>query len=182
MTGEARAGGFGHPVRVETIRQRGSDVIVAPDERQRHAIAAALDIASLERLEGRYVLSRNGDEVRLDGRIVAALHQLCVVTLDPFPVTLDVPVSLGFAPAADAPSSRQSDSGDEIDIEFALDGDDPPEPIVDGVIDLGAMTVEFLSLALDPYPRKPGASFDRPAPADATESPFAALAKLKRDE
>jgi hypothetical protein len=49
---------------------------------------------------------------------------------------------------------------DKIDIEVKLNEDDPPEPIVDGIIDLGAVTLEFLALALDPYPRKPGVSFD----------------------
>ena len=38
--------------------------------------------------------------------------------------------------------------------------EDPPEPIVNGAIDLGALAAEFLMLGLDPYPRKPGAVFE----------------------
>ena len=36
---------------------------------------------------------------------------------------------------------------------------EPPDEIVNGQIDLGALTAEFLVLGLDPYPRKPGVDF-----------------------
>ncbi len=36
---------------------------------------------------------------------------------------------------------------------------DPPDPIVNGRIDLGQLAAEFLALGLDPYPRKPGVEF-----------------------
>ena len=36
---------------------------------------------------------------------------------------------------------------------------EPPDEIVNGQIDLGALTAEFLALGLDPYPRKPGVDF-----------------------
>jgi uncharacterized metal-binding protein YceD (DUF177 family) len=173
-----------HPIRVETIRPRGSGATVRAEPAQLAGIARMLDLASIESLEARYELSRNGDRVKLEGRIEAALHQTCIVTLDPFPVKLNVPLKLDFAPPAEAQERRgdTGDADDEIDIEVRLNEDDPPEPIVDGVIDLGAVTLEFLALALDPYPRKPGAEFDTPDAVNVVESPFAALAKLKRDE
>lgn len=175
-----QASPFRHPVRIEAIRQRGTEIVLEADAGQRAAIAAALDLPSVEALAARYLLTRNGERVKLEGRIKAQLHQICVVTLDPFPVALDVPVKLDFAPQDDALAvPRRGDA--EIDIEVMLNEEDPPEPILDGVIDLGAITLEFLALSLDPYPRKPGVSFEAPA-ADAEEvSPFAALAKLKRD-
>ncbi len=44
------------------------------------------------------------------------------------------------------------------------------------------VATEFLVLAVDPYPKKPGAVFDTPpAPAADAEGPFAALAALKKD-
>jgi uncharacterized metal-binding protein YceD (DUF177 family) len=181
MSGDTGALTFSRPVRVETIRLRSSQTLVEANEAERSRVAAQLDLASIELLEGRYELSRNGEKVTLQGTVAASLHQICVVTLDPFPSALEIPVKLDFAPEAEAVPSRRGDSGDEIDIEIALNEDDPPEPIVDGVIDLGTVTVEFLALALDPYPRKPGVSFDALAPSVPVESPFAALAKLKRD-
>jgi uncharacterized metal-binding protein YceD (DUF177 family) len=173
-----------HPLRVETIRQRGTETTVRAEPAQFAAIAKLLGLASLESLEARYLLSRNGDRVKLEGRIAARLHQSCVVTLDPFPVQLDVPVKLDFVPEQEAEAAaRHAERDDaEIDIEVLLNEEDPPEAIVDGVIDLGGITLEFLALALDPYPRKPGANFDTPASDAAAESPFAALAKLKRSD
>jgi hypothetical protein len=50
------------------------------------------------------------------------------------------------------------------------------------VVDLGALATEFLILGLDPYPRKAGAVFQPPARAQPDESPFAALAKLKKGQ
>lgn len=173
-----------HPIRVEAIRLRGTEITVRAEPEQFAAIARLLGLASLESLEARYLLSRNGDRVKLEGRIAAQLHRTCVVTLDPFPVQLDVPVKLDFAPEQEAEvAGRRAERDDaEIDIEVLLNEDDPPEPILDGVIDLGGVTLEFLALALDPYPRKPGVDFEAPAGEAGAESPFAALAKLKRGD
>jgi hypothetical protein len=52
---------------------------------------------------------------------------------------------------------------------------DEPDEIVDGRIDLGALASEFLTLALDPYPRKPGAAFEPPVDPDDDGSPFSGL-------
>ena len=55
-----------------------------------------------------------------------------------------------------------------------------PEPLIGGTVDLGALATEFLILGLDPYPRKPGATFQPPGNASSDEGPFAALGKLKK--
>ncbi len=47
-------------------------------------------------------------------------------------------------------------------------------------MDVGAVATEFLLLAIDPYPRKPGAVFDAPKNDDPGAHPFAALAALKK--
>ena len=61
--------------------------------------------------------------------------------------------------------------------EVSLDG---PEPLAGGAVDLGAIATEFLILAIDPYPRKPGAVFEPPDVGDDSDQPFAALAALKK--
>ena len=172
--------------RLLQLARGGCGVAVGVDAAALPRIAAALDIASLERLEGRFTLTRNGERVRLEGEVEAALHQTCIVTLEPFAVALSVPVRLDFLPESDlaiiaARAAKDTGEG-AIDIEVNLNEEDPPEPIVDGVIDLGAVMLEFLALSLDPYPRKPGAAFESPEPDVLMQSPFAALARLKRDE
>jgi hypothetical protein len=55
---------------------------------------------------------------------------------------------------------------------------DPPDSIIHGQIDLGALAAEFLALNLDLYPRKPGVTFENMyvgGEASGTDSPFAGL-------
>ena len=59
---------------------------------------------------------------------------------------------------------------------------DPPEPIENGMIDLGRLATDVLLLAIDPYPRKPDAVFEPVVIApDPEDHPFAALKVLKPD-
>jgi uncharacterized metal-binding protein YceD (DUF177 family) len=170
------------PIRVETITLRPVAAELVVEQGDLAAIATYLGVASVEALKASYSLSRNGERVKLEGMIKAGLHQNCVVTLDAFPVELNVPVKLDFAPEAEIAAMAQPSEDGEIDIEVLLNEEEPPEPIVDGMIDLGVITLEFLALALDPYPRKPGVAFAEPAPESPAESPFAALLQLKRGE
>lgn len=169
------------PIRVESITLRPVPVVVTPEQADLAAIATYLGVASVEALKASYTLSRNGERLKLEGMIKAGLHQNCVVTLEPFPVELNVPVKLDFAPEAEIAAMAKPSEDDEIDIEVLLNEEEPPEPIIDGTIDLGVVTLEFLALSLDPYPRKPGVAFSEPAPETPAESPFAALLQLKRE-
>ena len=57
---------------------------------------------------------------------------------------------------------------------------DPPEPIVNGTIDLGRLATDALLLGIDPYPRKPNAVVEHEVtPPDPEDHPFAALKALK---
>jgi hypothetical protein len=63
-----------------------------------------------------------------------------------------------------------------IDVALLNNPDALPDPIVDGVIDLGQAVYEEFAVALDPYPRKPGAVFEPPPEPAGFSSPFGALA------
>jgi hypothetical protein len=70
------------------------------------------------------------------------------------------------------------------DAVVTADGDvpDSPEPIDNGIIDLGRLATDVLFLAIDPYPRKPGAVFEPEIVAvDPEDHPFAALKALQAD-
>lgn len=94
-----------------------------------------------------------------------------------------------FAPQSRKPAGKDSiRAGERIEDIDPLT--DPPEPIHDGQIELGELLSEYFVLSLDPFPRKPGVSFDPAAlgsegassgDEDASgTSPFAALARLQR--
>jgi hypothetical protein len=55
-----------------------------------------------------------------------------------------------------------------------------PEPLIGGVVDLGALATEFFILGVDPYPRSPGAIFEPPQNVKPDEGPFAVLAQLTK--
>ena len=76
-----------------------------------------------------------------------------------------------------APETTADDRPPAAKETFSLDDEDEPDPVIGGKIDLGALTAEFFALGLDPYPRKPGATFEQNTKSEVTDSPFSALAK-----
>jgi uncharacterized metal-binding protein YceD (DUF177 family) len=166
---------FTRPVAVDHLRDVGADYALEANEAERAALAGRFSILAIDALATTIHLKPiGGGMVRLDGRLKAQVHQACVVTLVDVPQTIDTSFVRIFSPA-----TVTDEPGGEVDVDY--DGEEPPDPLVDGHIDLGEVAAEELALALDPYPRAPGAVFE--APTDAGEAkpagPFAALAKLK---
>ena len=121
------------------------------------------------------ILRRNR---RLENRITAArIGQTCVVTLEPIENEIDEAIDLVFAPPDQIPVlSDLVDDAADSDAEIP----DPPEPIENGVIDLGRVATDALYLAIDPYPRRSDALFEPLVVADdPRDHPFAALKALK---
>lgn len=158
---------FSDPVRVHQI---GTGVIrtLEPDEAARKRIARSLDLAALDAFTAEVELRPTDAGWRLKGRVRAQAVQTCGLTLEPLPVTIDTRFSVSLAEAAE-------EETDEIVIDM---DDEAPDLIEEGRIDLGQYAVEQLALALDPFPRKPGAEFVQP-PEPTEISPFAVLRSLK---
>jgi uncharacterized metal-binding protein YceD (DUF177 family) len=162
---------------VEAVPERGCPVLAIATDGERALVAKALSLASLAELKFTGRVDRlAGGRYRLAGRVAATLEQPCVVTLDPVPARIDEPLDVEFRPDAMATVLTE--------IEIELDEASEVEPIVKGRLETGRVVYETLSSGLDPYPRKPGSSFDEmlaaPKGADtAKENPFAVLAKLK---
>jgi uncharacterized metal-binding protein YceD (DUF177 family) len=120
-----------------------------------------------------------GGRVHVTGRVRGRVGQTCVVTLERVENDIDEAIDLIFAPPGQIPTLAhliEEAAGSDAEIP------DPPEPIMDGVIDLGRLATDALLLGIDPYPRKPGAVFDLPElPPDPEDHPFAALKALKTD-
>jgi uncharacterized metal-binding protein YceD (DUF177 family) len=139
------------------------------------AVAGALEMVSCERIEARYrIVARAGGRYVLDGTIEADVTQQCVVSLDPVPSRLSIPLTVEFVPPSD--QSDGEDSTALID-PFA---DVDVEPIDNGRLDVGRIVMEEIASSLDPYPRRPESTFDWSDEKAGEASPFAALAKLKQ--
>ena len=126
------------------------------------------------------VTLRRDSRVHVAGRVRARVGQTCVVTLDPIETEIDEVIDLEFAPPEQIPElSELVDAAEEAEEEIP----DPPEPISNGIIDLGRVATDALFLAIDPYPRKPGVVFEPETEAvDPGDHPFAALKALQTSE
>ena len=140
-------------------------------------IAQILELTKLKSLEARLRITPWLDGAQIEGLWTASIVQICGISLEPFETALGGEFSLRAVPSGSSALPVQSDHEIELDPE----ADDPPDEITDGVLPLGAYVVEDLSLAIDPFPRKPGVDF-QPPPEPSEPSPFAALARLKNPD
>lgn len=171
---------FCYAVNVTDIPEAGLDLSISADPEALHALAAADGLENIARLDAEFHLTRKAvDRVNVSGEVRAKITQICVVSLEPFESELVEPIDVDFAPpeVAAAIAAREAAHGEGSAHEL---GEEPPDPIIDGQIDLGALAAEFLALGLDPYPRKPGVIFEAPSQEEGkAETPFSALRKLK---
>jgi hypothetical protein len=123
------------------------------------------------------VTPNKGGRFHVVGRVQARIGQFCVVTLEPIENAIDEAIDLIFAPPDQIP--QLADLVDET-AESSAEIPDPPEPIVNGAIDLGRLATDALFLAIDPYPRRSDAVFEPLVEtADPEDHPFAALKALQ---
>lgn len=123
------------------------------------------------------IMPTGGGRFRVAGRVRARVGQVCVVTLDPIENDIDEQIDLIFAPPEQI--SDLSDLVDDV-AESEVEIPDPPEPIMNGVIDLGRLVTDALFLGIDPYPRRMDVVFEPPVETvDPEAHPFAALKALQ---
>ncbi|HEY1983752.1 MAG TPA: DUF177 domain-containing protein [Xanthobacteraceae bacterium] len=164
------------PVTIDEVTEAGRHVDLVADTGTRAALARAAGLRDLPRLEASFDVTRRGaDGLHVAGLVSATVGQDCVVTLEPLTNEVEEKVDLNFVPRPAALREEGESASEPREPKW-----DDPEPLVGGVVDLAALAAEFLILGLDPYPRKPGAVFESPAPPATEDSPFAALAKLTK--
>lgn len=143
------------------------------DAGERAALARRYDVPEVRSLRFRATVRPWRGGAIVEGEVEAGLVQTCVITLEPVETELRDRFVRRFLP------------------EDRLGGYDPgdldaPDPLPDA-LDLGEVAAEAAALAIDPYPRKPGATFEGRVVAppgaepldDEAARPFAGLAALK---
>lgn len=178
MTGEGGVRAeFSRPIAADQLDEQGLVREIEATAEERAALSKRFGLLQMDRLTARVRLRRaRGGLIRVTGRFEAAVTQSCVVTLQPVPARLAEEFSTLFA-AAPAAAGR----------EVAVDplAEDPPEPIMGGRIDIGETVVQHLAVALDPYPRAPGAALSadpgRTGGDASPGGPFEPLRRLRRD-
>ncbi len=190
---------FSFPVDVTSLTLTGRSYTLKATPEERARVAARLDLQDVSEftatLDAKFVGS---GMFKVTGEIKAKVVQTCVVSLGAVPATIRDEVSATFithdsfekekARREKIKARAKARGIDEDEDVVELGGDDPPEVAKGDRIDLGEVAVVHLALALDPYPRAPGATFSPPpgvgvAAEDdepAVANPFAALAQFKK--
>jgi uncharacterized metal-binding protein YceD (DUF177 family) len=169
---------FSRVIRAGHIKETTHEHKVVADESARAALAKRFGLQSIAHLSGDFKLRHERRGIVAATLLMRArVTQTCVVSLVPFDAEITEDTALRFVPAQTVPEGEEEE---ELTPE-SLEGPDEI-PYAGDIIDLGAALAEQLALALEPYPRKPGAELPSEATDDST-NPFAALAGkfAKRD-
>ncbi len=164
MKNPAASSPISFEVSVTRLPRKGMPVVIEASETQRAALAEEHGLLAVERLRAELAVSgwkRNG--VKIEGRVEARIVQSCILTLDPIPNSIAEEISAVFLPEDSRLGRESFGEGGEILID--VDGPDSPETFSGDRIDVGALVEELFGLAIDPYPRKPGACLPSDAPA-----------------
>ncbi len=154
------------PVALDRIGTAPFEQTVEARPEELGPLAARMGIPAVRRLACAFRLRRVGDSViEAEGELEAEVIQVCVVSLDEFPQSIQDRFTLEFVPAGTEAPDDDLEAPDQI-------------PYDGSAIDLGETAAQQLALALDPYPHKPGAE-DLPDEVSGPAGPFAALAALR---
>jgi uncharacterized metal-binding protein YceD (DUF177 family) len=149
------------PVALDRIGPHGVTVAVEATADELPAIAARLRIVALASLHCAFKLRRIDTVIEAQGNLRARVTETCVMSLDEFEHDVEEAFTVHFVPAGTEDDDPDPEAIDQI-------------PFQGSAVDLGEAAVEQLALALDPFPRKPGAA----VPADLAaepDGPFAGL-------
>ncbi len=161
---------FSRPVDLERLGAGREEVAVTASAKECQALAERLGLVAVRSLSAELSVEAKPTLglVTVEGRLKALVTQTCVITLAPFDQRLEESFRQDYSLTA----AEEDEDPESLDL-------DQPEPLPQGGLDLGEEVAQQLSLALDPYPRAPGAEL--PASAeDSVANPFAALARLKQ--
>lgn len=159
----------------------------SPDERSR--LAERFGLEGLDSFNAELSLTPEGGGrlFRLTGTFEADVTQTCVVTLEPLETRVTGVLDRLYDPA--------QPENDDVEEYFDAEADDPPEPALDGLIDVGEAAAEQLALELNPFPKKSGISLTEisigpdtegaaqeggKALSEQPQGPFSILEKLKK--
>jgi uncharacterized metal-binding protein YceD (DUF177 family) len=165
-----------HPVSASEPPSDGVEIVAS--EAERNALAAENSLVAVDALTVTATLTPGAKgSVTVDGRVVADIVQTCVVSLVPVSQHIDETFSVKYVREA----LPQPKPGAEIVFDAA--DPDPPEVLEGPTVDVAALAEEYFVLAIDPYPRAPGAELPPELARegdDKGDSPFAILAGLGR--
>lgn len=166
---------FSRPERLDAIGAGERRVAIEANADERKALARRFGLIAIDRLVAEMSVRRDATSVIARGHLSGSVVQPCSITGDPVPATVKEPFVIRFVPEGQAAADEVELTEEDCDTVF----------YTGGAIDLGEAAAETLALALDPFPRSPGAETalrDAGVMNEQETGPFAALAKLKKSD
>ncbi len=170
---------FSRPIAVEGLtpdKTRTETIEATPEECA--ALAKRFDLRELSDLKAKISIRRvTGGMVKVEGEVQASVVQACVVSLQDVYADVKAKFDTYF-------TENEGDLKDDEEL-IGEDDEDVSEMISNGIIDLGEVAAQYLSLELDPYPRAPGVSLAAQLAevgADVKNNPFQVLEGLKKKD
>ena len=167
---------FSRPVNVEGVKIGKSEQTIEATADECRKLAERFNLLALDDLSARIRTIRKGQgeaiRISVSGHLQAKVTQSCIITLEP----VESEIGVDFRTVFD------SDVNDRIaDCDLDPEQEDVPEPIVDGIVDLGELMAQVLAVEINPFPRKDGANSSEMTleSSDSGANPFAILEKLK---
>ncbi len=157
--------GLSRPLAVARIGAAPYATLVEANPAECAVLAERMLIPAVLALSCAFVLRREGDVIRAEGRLRARVVRTCVITLDDFETDAIEDFAVLFVPQGSESGDIDPAAEDEI-------------PYSGQTIDPGEAAAEQLALALDPYPRRPGAEMAETE--TETANPFAKLGERLR--
>ncbi len=166
---------FSRPLAADSLGETAALKQITASGEERAALARRFGLLALDHLSADLRIRRlpgNG-AIHAAGRFTAEATQACVISLEPVHARLSEEFSQFFTLAAEVP-----DQGEHV---IDVEAEDPPETLGPEGLDLGEAVVQQFVLALDPYPRAPGAQppLEPDEASRIATGPFAALKALK---
>ncbi len=164
-------------VRIDRLPASGRSIDVAPDAAACAELAKILKVEAVEAMQASLTVTPLRGGIRALGHLKARIVQASVVSFEPVVQEIDEAIDRVFLPQS---SENVPTPGSEVFVD--LEDDDFPDHIDGPEVDLSALLIETIALAIDPYPRRPGESLQSlglEVDAEAA-GPFAALTKLKK--
>lgn len=139
---------FSRGERLDAIGARARTVTIEANASERAALAKRFALIAIDALAATLTMRREMSSIVVEGRLTAAVRQACIVTDAPVEAELDEPLALRFVDEGEATQEEIELTSSDLDL-IPLEGD---------AIDLGEAVAETMALALDPFPRAPGAA------------------------
>jgi uncharacterized metal-binding protein YceD (DUF177 family) len=148
----AAPSGFRRLYDVTRLPAGGDEETIEATPEERDVLAARFEIDALDSLTARLKIARaTAGSIKVTGEAKAIVEQTCVLTLQRFATTLAIAIEEVFRAVRGG--------GGRVDGIETFDDDDAP--LISGQsIDLGELVAQELGMAIDPYPKAPGARFE----------------------